>query len=93
MTKIEIRKLAQQTIKKGKTQQQTFDEIKESLGKPAEEIANIVKVNKSSIPMYPKSFIRTVFEMSALAIRLLAATNQYEGVNFANVSTLSLNKN
>lgn len=43
MTKKEVRKLAQQKIKEGKTQQQTFEEIKEESDRPAEEIAIIVK--------------------------------------------------
>ena len=43
MTKKEVRQLAKQKIKEGKTQQQTFEEIKETSDRPSEEIANIVK--------------------------------------------------
>jgi len=43
MTKREIRKLAQQKIKEGKTQQLTFEEINDISDSKAEDIADIVK--------------------------------------------------
>lgn len=43
MTKKEIRKLALQKIKEGKTQHKTFEELKGTSGIPSTELANIIK--------------------------------------------------
>ena len=68
MTKKEIRKLAQEKIQEGKTQQQAFDEIKELAEAPDEEVANLVKT-------IPTLQIRKKYQvLNAVLISLLLLT-------------------